>query len=320
MKPIDFIPEKHPIVQAAESMHMDHEVQMAREECYHSASNAMELHRMLKKISEEDGIPGWASEKITLANDYLRNVKEWLEYELGSHMENKVADENMNTLGIVEEGDYPDGSSIKTPGANEWKQQYQQAVMAVKNAKTQQEYEAASNRAGRIKDLLASKGIQVGPVLGQQSVTEADMNRRGFLGRAGAAAAVAAAPGLAKAADQTDPNKLMASMLMGGEYKEFDLTPMIEKYNWGGAPKQVIIQADKWLSNFLRQRGNMYSNLKIKYKGITMNSSKIGDVDAPDAEFESTAGASSSGGMATNMGGQQAGELFGGRPKSRTSK
>ncbi|CAB4221074.1 Twin-arginine translocation pathway, signal sequence, bacterial/archaeal [uncultured Caudovirales phage] len=250
MKPIDFIPEKHPIVQAAESMHMDHEVQMAREECYHSASNAMELHRMLKKISEEDGLPGWASEKITLANDYLRNVKEWLEYELGSHMENRVADENMNTLGIVEE----------------------------------------------------------------------DMSRRGFLKGAGAAAATAAAPELAKAADQTDPNKLMASMLMGGEYKEFDLTPMIEKYNWVGAPKQVIIQADKWLSNFLRQRGNMYSNLKIKYKGITMNSSKIGDVDAPDAEFESTSGASSSGGMATNMGGQQAGELFGGRPKSRTSK
>ena len=116
MKPIDFIPEKHPIIQAAESMHMDHEVQMAREECYHSASNAMELHRMLKKISEEDGIPGWASEKITLANDYLRNVKEWLEYELGSHMENKVADENMNTLGIVGEGN--SGAKYKIKSIN----------------------------------------------------------------------------------------------------------------------------------------------------------------------------------------------------------
>ena len=72
----------------------------------------------------------------------------------------------------VAEGDYPDGSSIRTPGADEWKQQYQQAVMAVKNAKTQQEYEAASDRASRIKDLLASKGIQVGPVLGQQGVAE----------------------------------------------------------------------------------------------------------------------------------------------------
>ena len=44
--------------------------------------------------------------------------------------------------------------------------------MAVKNAKTKQEYEAASDRAGRIKDLLASKGIKVGPALGQQDVEE----------------------------------------------------------------------------------------------------------------------------------------------------
>ena len=76
----------------------------------------------------------------------------------------------------VAEGDYADGSSIKTPGSEDWKQQYQQAVMAVKNARTQQEYEAASDRAGRIKDLLASKGIQVGAVLGQQGVAEAFAN------------------------------------------------------------------------------------------------------------------------------------------------
>lgn len=84
-----------------------------------------------------------------------------------------------------------------------------------------------------------------------------------------------------------DPNKLTASMLMGGEYKEFDLTPTMEKNNWVGTPRQVIEQADKWLSNFLRQRGAMYSNLKLRYKGMTMNSSKIGDIDASDLEFES---------------------------------
>jgi hypothetical protein len=82
-----------------------------------------------------------------------------------------------------------------------------------------------------------------------------------------------------------DPNKLMASMLMGGEYKEFDLTSTMEKNNWVGTPKQVINQADIWLSDFLRQRGVMYSNLKITYKGVTMNSSKIGDADAPDPDW-----------------------------------
>jgi hypothetical protein len=99
--------------------------------------------------------------------------------------------------------------------------------------------------------------------------------------------------GVAESDVPNDPNKLTASMLMGGEYKELDLTPLIAKNNWVGTPKQVINQADKWLSDFLRQRGNMYSNLKIKYKGLTMTSSKIGDVDASDPEFESMAGAGS---------------------------
>lgn len=94
MKPTDFLPEKHSIGQAAVSMHVDHEIQMAREECYHAATNAMELHRMLKQISEEEGLKAWASEKITLANDYLRTVKEWLEYEIMTKLEQGVAENN----------------------------------------------------------------------------------------------------------------------------------------------------------------------------------------------------------------------------------
>lgn len=94
MKPTDFLPEKHSIGQAAINMHVDHEIQMAREECYHAATNAMELHRMLKHISEEEGLQAWASEKITLANDYLRTVKEWLEYEIMTKLEQGVAETN----------------------------------------------------------------------------------------------------------------------------------------------------------------------------------------------------------------------------------
>lgn len=275
MKTTDFIKESQ-IADDAHIMHADHEIQMAREECYHSAANAIKLHKLLKQVSEQEGIDAWASEKISLANDYLRTVCEWLEYELmsknsesemtipaafdeesaeqmiaralsesaksrdltenaeglnvgddviitgnvefrgktgvidsfgrdkrfvvvnlynhGRHSfhssdvsvnhyadsdeeETRMYDSGAFNRSGVAEGDYPDGSSIKVPGANEWKQQYQQAVMAVKNAKTQQEYEAASDRASRIKDLLASKGIQVGPVLGQQGVAEGDLDR-----------------------------------------------------------------------------------------------------------------------------------------------
>ena len=53
---------------------------------------------------------------------------------------------------------------------------------------------------------------------------------------------------------------------MGGEFKEFDLTPFIAKNNWIGDPKTVIKQAAKWLGDFLRSKGLAYSNLKITYK------------------------------------------------------
>ena len=61
---------------------MDHEVQMAREECYHAAEHALAIHKLLRNISEQQGLEGWVSSKITLANDYLNTVREHLEYEL----------------------------------------------------------------------------------------------------------------------------------------------------------------------------------------------------------------------------------------------
>lgn len=86
MKTSDFISENHHIVQAVVEMHDDHEIQMAREQCYNAASNAIELHRMLKQITERQGLEGWVQEKITLASDYLRQVKEWMEHDLAEKM------------------------------------------------------------------------------------------------------------------------------------------------------------------------------------------------------------------------------------------
>jgi len=83
--------------------------------------------------------------------------------------------------------------------------------------------------------------------------------------------------------EAVDPNKLLASVTVDGEFKEFDLTPFITKNNWVGTPKQVISQAEKWLSNFLRQRGSAYSNLVIAYKGVKLTSSQVGDAGAQDS-------------------------------------
>ena len=82
MKPSDFINEPRAIVADVEAMHDDHEVQMAREQCYHIAANAIALHKLLQTVSEKRGLDGWVAEKITLANDYCQTVKEYLEYEL----------------------------------------------------------------------------------------------------------------------------------------------------------------------------------------------------------------------------------------------
>lgn len=81
MKTTEFITETSLIAQEADDMHVDHEVQMARADCYNAAKYAIELHKLLKHMSETQGLDGWVSEKLTLANDYLRTVHEYLMYE-----------------------------------------------------------------------------------------------------------------------------------------------------------------------------------------------------------------------------------------------
>ena len=73
---------KEGFVEDAHDVHLDHEVQMAREECYHAAEHAIALHKLLRNVSEQQGLDSWISSKITLANDYLKTVHEYLEYQL----------------------------------------------------------------------------------------------------------------------------------------------------------------------------------------------------------------------------------------------
>ena len=76
----DFLNED--IVTDANDMHQDHEVQMARQECYHAAERAIAVHKLLRHVNEAEGLEGWVSAKITLANDYLKTVHDYLEYQL----------------------------------------------------------------------------------------------------------------------------------------------------------------------------------------------------------------------------------------------
>jgi hypothetical protein len=52
---------------------------MLREECFHMAQNAAQLHSMISELSMDCSLPAWAAEKISLANDYLKCVRDWLD-------------------------------------------------------------------------------------------------------------------------------------------------------------------------------------------------------------------------------------------------
>lgn len=69
---------------------VDHEIQMARGQLYKCAKYSIELHNMLKGISEEQGLEAWVQAKITKASDYLGAVKHYLEYEMLSNGEMPV--------------------------------------------------------------------------------------------------------------------------------------------------------------------------------------------------------------------------------------
>lgn len=65
----------------AMSIDKDHEVQLARAQLYHLANDAIRLHKLLKGVSEGEGLEGWVQSKITLAGDYIRSTADYLEYD-----------------------------------------------------------------------------------------------------------------------------------------------------------------------------------------------------------------------------------------------
>jgi hypothetical protein len=66
----------------AQRAEMDHEVQMARADLYKIAKYAIQLHEMLKGVSEAEGIEGWQQAKITKAADYIGSVYHSLDYDM----------------------------------------------------------------------------------------------------------------------------------------------------------------------------------------------------------------------------------------------
>lgn len=90
MKPTEFIAENSIIAKEADDMHRDHEVQMARSQLYSAAQAAIQIHRLLKNVSEMEGLEGWVQTKIAVASEYLESVQDYLKYEAVSQQQQEM--------------------------------------------------------------------------------------------------------------------------------------------------------------------------------------------------------------------------------------
>ena len=91
----------------AQEVEKDHEVQMARNDLYKSAKYAVAIHKMMKDISEMEGIDGWVASKITKAADYLGSVKHYMEGQMMADVELAVvpvAGDMTDAMSVPEEG------------------------------------------------------------------------------------------------------------------------------------------------------------------------------------------------------------------------
>jgi hypothetical protein len=100
-----------------------------------------------------------------------------------------------------------------------------------------------------------------------------DISRRGFLRGAGAVAAGAAVGGMAQAADQADPNKLMVTVFIDGDSKEFDLTG-----RFNGDAKSQMYQASDFVTDRLESNDVYFSNMVIRFQGKILKTQNQGSV------------------------------------------
>ena len=65
----------------ADADYTDHEVSMARSQLLSSVKSAVRIAKQLSEKSEADGIEGWVASKITVAEDYLQAVADYMDGE-----------------------------------------------------------------------------------------------------------------------------------------------------------------------------------------------------------------------------------------------
>ena len=127
------------IVDHAGSADSDHEVQMARADLYNIADKALKLHKILKNVSEQEGIQGWQQAKITKAADYMDAVFSSLNYETMSTMSTvqtrPASNGSVGVASAMSESDVSDYKALLEKATSTAQQKFMGMVHAAQQGK-----------------------------------------------------------------------------------------------------------------------------------------------------------------------------------------
>jgi len=146
---------KEGLGELAHEAEKDHEVQMARSDLYKSAKYAVAIHKMLKDVSEMEGIDGWVAAKITKAADYLGSVKHYMEGEIMSDVELAV---------VPVAGDMTDAMTMPQESIEEVHEAEERTYIVVHAKHGKEEIKASSSYAAakkyaEMKKLKSTAGV-----------------------------------------------------------------------------------------------------------------------------------------------------------------
>ena len=87
--------------------HTDHEVSMAKSQLLSTVKSSVRIAKHLKDKSEEEGLEGWVASKLTMAEDYLQNVADYMDG-------NKI-DEGYKVLPSIDKDKYQARDGLEGP-------------------------------------------------------------------------------------------------------------------------------------------------------------------------------------------------------------
>ena len=152
----------------------DHEVQMARSDCYKSAKYAVSIHKMLKDVSEMEGIDGWVASKLTKAADYLGSVKHYMEGQIMQDVELAV---------VPVAGDMTDAMTMPQESIEEVHEAEERTYIVVHAKHGKEEIKASSSYAAakkysEMKKLKSTAGVDAHLADKEHTATESIVEGR----------------------------------------------------------------------------------------------------------------------------------------------